>query len=108
MPSQKLVEYCNKIREIINGKHLVGLPNYGAIEIHVKEFEPEPFYIEVKNNIVSIEPYEYLNKDATIFSDIKTIQDIFYKKISINQAIVDKSIVVDGDAEILYCLQRNM
>ncbi|MGN1411784.1 MAG: SCP2 sterol-binding domain-containing protein [Oscillospiraceae bacterium] len=108
MPSQKIVDYCNKVREITNSKHLVGLPTYGAIEIHIKEFEPEPFYIEVKNGKVSIEPYEYINKDAIVFSDLQTTQDIFYKNISVSDAISTKKIVVDGDAEILYCLQRNM
>lgn len=108
MPSQRLVDYCNKVREITNSKYLVGLPTCGAIEIHVKEFEPEPFYIEAKNGKISVEPYEYQNKDATIFSDLKTIKDIFYKNISIKDTLNEQKIIVDGDAEILYCLQRNI
>lgn len=108
MPSQRVIDYCNKVREITNNKHLIGLPTAGAIEVHVKEFETDPFYIEVRNRKISIEPYEYHNKDATVFSDLQTIQDIFYKNISVSDAISSHRIVVDGDAEVLYCLQRNM
>lgn len=108
MPSKEICQFCDQIRTIINSKRLVGLPTYGAVEVHIKEFSPEPLYIEVKNGNVSIEPYEYNNKDATITLDIQTLHDIYNRKISINDALNRKLILIDGDAEVLYCLQRNI
>jgi putative sterol carrier protein len=108
MPSQNVIDYCNKVREIVRQKHLIGLPTCGAVEVHIKEFEPEPLYIAVKNSTVSVEPYEYLDRDATLFCDLQTINDIFNKQISITEALQKKRIIVDGDAEVLYCLQRNV
>lgn len=108
MPSKEICQFCDKVRNVIASKRLIGLPTYGAIEVHIKEFYPEPLYIEVKNGNVFIEPYEYNNKDATITLDIKTLYNIYERKISVNDALNNNMILIDGDAEILYCLQRNI
>jgi len=108
MPSKEICQFCDKIRGALNEKKLFGLPTYGAIEIHIKEFEPEPLYIEVRNGNISIEPYEYKDKDATVTLDIKTFYDIYHKKVSIEDALNSKKVIVDGDGEKLYCLKRNI
>lgn len=108
MPSMEICQFCEKVRNVIATKKMVGLPTYGAIEIHMKEFMPEPFYIEARNGNVYIEPYEYKNKDATVTLDMKTFYDIYERKISIDEALNSQRIIVDGDGEKLYCLQRNM
>lgn len=108
MPSREICEFCERVRETLKVKKLVGLPTQGAIEIHIKEFAPEPLYIEVKNGTVSVEPYDYKDKDATITLNLQTVYDIYEKKISINDALNSQKIIVDGDGEKLYCLQRNI
>ena len=108
MPSNEICEFCSKVRKKITNKKMIGLPTYGAIEVHIKEFEPEPLYIEVKNGNVSVEPYDYKNKDATISLDMKTLYNIYERKISINEALNTQKVLIDGDAEILNCLQRNI
>ncbi|MCC8068974.1 MAG: SCP2 sterol-binding domain-containing protein [Ruminococcus sp.] len=108
MPSKDICNFCDKVRSTINGRRLIGLPTYGAIEVHIKEFSPEPLYIEVKNGNVSIQPYEYNNKDATITLDIQTLYDIYERRVSVNDALNNNRVIIDGDAEILHCLQRNL
>lgn len=108
MPSENICKFCDKVRNHINNRKFIGLPTYGAIEVYIKEFSPEPLYIEVKNGTVFVEPYDYKNKDATICLDMQTFYDIYHRNISIKDALDSQKVIVDGDAEILYCLQRNM
>lgn len=108
MPSKEICEFCDYVRDQAKDRKLVGLPiNTRAIEVHVKEFEPDVFYIEAKDGKISIEPYEYNNKDATVYIDKQTLFDIFYKKVSISEAQSSGKLVIDGNGEDLYCLKRN-
>jgi putative sterol carrier protein len=108
MPSKEICEFCDRVRNVINSKRLIGLPNRGAIEVHIKEFEPEALYIAVQNGNISVEPYDYKDKDATVTLDLKTFYDIYHREVSVEEALQTQRVIVDGDGEYLYCLQRNI
>jgi hypothetical protein len=108
MPSKDICEFCDRVRKVINTKKLIGLPNRGAIEVHIKEFAPEPLYIAIQNGSISVEPYDYKDKDATVTLDLKTFYDIYQREISVEEALQSQRVIVDGDGEALYCLQRNI
>ena len=57
-------EIFSKSRELILSNDLEGLQGHLAVQVNIIGEGAGIFYIELKNGIVSVEPYEYFDRDC--------------------------------------------
>ncbi len=57
------------------------------------------FYAEVKDNNLSVEPYDYIDNDAVLDITRKSLSDILDKKISFDKALTSGEATVVGNIE---------
>ena len=58
------------------------------------------FYACYKDGVLSVEPYDYKDRDVIFTSDGKTIVDVAEGKLPANEALVSGKLIVDGNFEL--------
>lgn len=105
---QYVDEMVEKIREKFADSDLSVFPQKLAVQVNLKykKEEPAPLYIEVLNGVLSVMPYEYIDRDAAIeVGKTELTKLINTKKYTFAQAIEDgKVVVVDGSADAVKML----
>ncbi len=74
----------------------------GHLAIQVNLNDPDASgicYIEVKDNSLFIEPYDYYDRDAIIHISSTNLAKIMTGKLDFDKAIEDKLLVIEGDFE---------
>lgn len=74
-----------------NGKAAVDIKLYGSFEAHM--------YIEVKNGNVSVEPYDYIEKDLEVAVPVDVAVAIADGKLSVKEAVENGSLYVFGNVQ---------
>ncbi len=99
-------EIIEKARKILSKKDLSDFPHKFAVQINLIGKITGVFYIEVKNGILTVEPYEYNDKDASVNLNKTTLDGILAGKLSIDEALNNSKLIIDGDAESLLNLKK--
>ena len=58
----------------------------------------QPLYVRVEDQVPEVAPYEYLNADFYLDSDVSVMADILNGKRGIYDAIEEGEVTVNGDA----------
>lgn len=74
----------------------------GHLAIQVNLNDPDASgicYIEVKDNTLYVEPYDYYDRDAIIHISSENLVKIMSGKLDIDKALKDKLLVIEGNVE---------
>lgn len=74
----------------------------GHLAIQVNLNDPDASgicYIEVKDNTLYVEPYDYYDRDAIIHISSENLVKIMSGKLDIDKALEDKLLVIEGNVE---------
>lgn len=88
-------EVLRVVRKNFKGKDLSSINHKIAIEINLKE--DGVFYIEILNGLVSVMPYNYINKDALITISKNDFLKLISGKLDGVWAFTTKKLRIDGD-----------
>lgn len=77
-----------------------------AIQMNLTGEAAGTFYIEVKDGKLSIEPYEYIDRDVAITIDSKDFQKVAAGKLDPVMAFTTGKLKVEGDIGKALELQR--
>lgn len=77
-----------------------------AIQMNLTGEAAGTFYIEVKDGRLSIEPYEYIDRDVAITIDSKDFQKVAAGKLDPVMAFTTGKLKVDGDVGKALELKR--
>lgn len=102
----EFMEYFGQIRERIIHKKTEGVEGKLAIMIHITG-EPEgTFYIEVKDGVLSVEPYEYNDRDVAITISAENFRKLLDKKADPLLLFTMGKIKADGDVGKALMLKK--
>lgn len=90
-------EIVEKAREDAKKVDASNIKEHLAYQINIEGEGEGAFYIEVKDGVIDIEPYEYYDRDAIIITDADTILEIMEGKKNPVKAFLNKEIRVEGD-----------
>lgn len=81
-----------------------------AIQVNLEGADKGVFYIELDKDKISIEPYEYNDNDALITAKSNTLIKFVSKKLDIENALVNNTLMIEGNINKvcrLYKLIKN-
>lgn len=97
MASDQFQTIVSKVRDKFSEADLSQFPQKYAVQINLTGKISGVFYVEVLNGKLSVEPYEYIDKDVAININKTTLDKILDGKLRIERAFTDKKLTVDGD-----------
>lgn len=89
-------ELILKLRTIAEG---ITIPDsrFLAVQFNIKDRDPGVFYVEVKDQRVSIEPYEYIDRSCAITMKMNDLIKFIDGKLDAVAAYTLGKLKVDGD-----------
>lgn len=96
MKKEDVVKELRKRFENADVKNIEGTV---AVQIDLKDDDYSNIYLEVKDKVLSIEPYDYYDRIAKITVDSKDLLDIIDKKLDMGKAFSDNLIAAEGDVQ---------
>ncbi len=70
-----------------------------AVQIDLKDDNYSNVYLEIKDKVLSIEPYDYYDRVAKITVDSKDLLDIIDRKLDVEKAVSENLIIAEGDVQ---------
>lgn len=92
-------ELFKYIKERFINADVSGFKSDVSYQFNVRGEGEGAFYAEVKNKVLSIEPYEYYNRDVIFEADSKVLLDIADGKLDPTQAYLAGKLKFSGDTE---------
>ena len=99
-------DYFAKFREIFMGADVSKLDGDIAFQINLTGEGAGTFYAEYKNGKLSVEPYDYHDRDAALTADSKDFLKIAEGKMDPIQAYFLGKLKVDGDVSKALALKN--
>lgn len=92
-----ILELIEKLRNQFASKDVSTYPNFLAIQINIKGANEGVFYIEIKDGALSIEPYEYHDRNAAVTISMDNFLKILNKKLDPVVAFTLGKLKINGD-----------
>lgn len=99
------VELSAKISGYLKGSKAKAKKIKDLVAIHFNLLDTsEDMYIEIKDGVISVMPYEYNDRTAAVTVSTENIDKIMSGEITIDAAIADGLVKVEGDVESFKAL----
>ena len=89
MTRQTIIEKCKKKATSYN--------EFLAVQVSLSDLD-EVFYVEVKDGVLSVEPYEYIDRQANVIISSEDFAKMLNKKLSAKFALAAGRLVIEGNA----------
>lgn len=99
-------EVFEKLKKTVGKGNVKNINEHIAYQFHIVGDGEGTFYIEVLNNKLNVEPYDYQDRNLAVDASANVLEDIFANKIMLQDAIDNGSVVVFGDTTKVSVLQE--
>lgn len=100
-------DYCfNDLKSIFMKRDVSGINDFLAFQFNIIGEGEGVFYAELKDGILSIEPYEYIDNQAVFIATYQVFKDIAIGKLNPIRAYITKKLTVEGDLDKAMKLQK--
>ncbi len=89
-------ELVDKVRDIA-GKADVSDKDFLAVQVNITGKNSGVFYVEVKDHRISVEPYEYNDRNCAVTMSMTDFNKLLDGKLDPVLAFTTKKLKVDGD-----------
>lgn len=94
------IELTEKIAAYLKGSKAKAKKFKDLVAIHFNLLDiSENMYIEIKDGVLSVMPYEYNDKQATVTASTETLDKLFSGALAMDDAISNGFVQVEGDAD---------
>lgn len=90
-------EVVQELRERFKNSDTDNVEGILAMQVDLRDQDGGTLYLEIKDKVLSIEPYEYYDRNVVINILSNDLLDIADKKLDPNEAISKEILSVDGD-----------
>lgn len=94
MTISQLIE---RLRTQFGNADVSGYDDFLAVQVNITGAQPGVFYIEIKDCILSIEPYEYNDRNASLTISMDNFIKLIDKKLDPVWAFTTGKLKVEGD-----------
>ncbi len=100
MATENINGVVKEVKEKLSNKDLSVLPEKLAVQVNLTGKITGVFYIEVFNGSLSVEPYEYVDRDGEISLTRTNLKSLISGKLKLN----DSKVMVSGNTEKIMML----
>ncbi len=101
------IEAFEVIKDLFKNADTKGLKDNCAIQVNMTDDDCNgAFYIEYKDGNLSVEPYDYIDRNALLTASFKDLKDIVSGRILITTAVAKEKAFVDGDIEVVAVIMK--
>lgn len=79
-----------------------------AVQFNIVGEGEGAFYIEIDDGRISVQPYEYYDRDAVVYVDAETLFDVLEQKIAIADVTGSGKFVVQGNYDATMALLESL
>ena len=79
-----------------------------AVQFNIVGEGEGAFYIEIDDGRISVQPYEYYDRDAVVYVDAETLFDVLEQKIAIADVTGSGKFVVQGNYDATMTLLESL
>lgn len=101
-------QIMDRIKSSLSDKDFSGTEGKLAIQVNLTGKNPSVFYIEILNGVLSVMPYEYIDRDAAISVSLANLDKILSGKLSPSVAIAESKMKVEGNVDKIMLLDTLM
>lgn len=109
MTAEQINDIVEKVYTKASAADLSKFPEKLAVQFNLvgrcKKFEGV-FYLEVLNGVLSVKPYEYIDRDGLITLSKTSLEEILKKKITVEAALAGTKVEAEGDMDKLMLLKN--
>lgn len=100
------IELSEKISAALKGSKTKAKKFQDLVAVHFNLLDvSENMYIEVKDGVLSVMPYEYNDNQATVTASTETLEKIFTGALTMDDAIASGYVQVEGDVSKFKALE---
>lgn len=100
----KYEELVEKVKEGVKEAKVSKKIGHVAFQFNVEGEAEGAFYLEISDGDISVEPYEYYDRDVIITTTADTIVQMVEGKVKPRAAYAEELLKVYGDADLLEVL----
>lgn len=90
-------EIVAKVKEAYSTADATSINEHVAIQFNIEGEGEGAFYLEITDGKIDVQPFEYYDKDATVYTTAETLQEIAEDKLNVVMAFTIGKIRVEGD-----------
>ncbi|MDE6087054.1 MAG: SCP2 sterol-binding domain-containing protein, partial [Oscillospiraceae bacterium] len=90
-------ELVKKVQTALVKADASGITEHIAVQVNVTGDAAGAFYVEVKDGVLYVEPYDYNDRDCLLTGDSKEILAIAQGKTNLKEAIMDALVFCEGN-----------
>lgn len=94
------IELCEKISAYLKGSKTKAKKIKDLVAVHFNLLDvSENMYIEIKEGVLAVMPYEYNDRQAAVTASTETLDKLFSGAMTFDAAMADGFVQVEGDVE---------
>jgi len=75
-----------------------------AVQFNLTDGDSGVFYVEILDGVLSVMPYEYIDRDAIVSGTIESIDALFSGAIQAQVALAESKIQIEGNVDKVMLL----
>lgn len=99
-------EIVEKVREAYSNAEASSVNEHAAIQFNIQGEGEGAFYLEIKEGKIVVQPFEYFDRDATVFTSAATLQEIAENKLDVVEAFTTGKLHIEGNLGKAALLQN--
>lgn len=101
MTVEQMIE---KVESKLSDKDFSGTEGKLAVQVNLTGKVSGVFYVEILNGVLSVMPYEYIDRDAAVSVTMTNLDKIVSGKLSASVAIAERKMIVEGNVDKVLLL----
>ena len=101
-------QLIGKIYNKLSKADIAGTQGKVAVQFNLTGKVTGVFYIEILNGVLSVMPYEYIDRDACVSGTLTNLEKVISGKMVPQGAIADGKIKVEGNVDKVMLLAELM
>ena len=93
-----LQDVINEVREKTATFDARSYNGFLAVQVTLRDSD-EPFYVEIRDGKLSVEPYEYNDRQANLIVSSLDFTKMINKKLSTTKAVTTEKLTIEGDID---------
>lgn len=99
-------QLIGKVYNRLSKADISGTQGRVAIQFNLTGKTTGVFYVEILNGVLSVMPYEYIDRDAVVSGPITTIDKIASGKLIPQVALAEGKIQIEGSVDKVMLLEK--
>ena len=97
-------QMMDKVKTKLVSKDFSGTEGKLAVQVNLTGKTGGVFYIEILNGVLSVMPYEYIDRDASVSLSLTNLDKIVSGKLKASVAIAERKMQVEGNVDKVMLL----